>query len=153
MYHAGGCNIPGDSGCYSQTLGLSVQYGDRMDGEVEYHFVGQGVHAGEYQFAYYIADITRGTQDSGMLYTAPDVLRSEVEYQGGAIVEDYSDSGGLAQFTTPVAFMKASAGGPREGVLLNAQPFAWHMYISGHQLAELGSISDGHFQVRWARWN
>jgi hypothetical protein len=71
MYHAGGCNIPGDSSCYPQTLGLSVQYGDRMDGEVEYHFVGQGVHAGEYQFAYYIADITRGAQDSGILYTAP----------------------------------------------------------------------------------
>jgi len=153
MFHQGGCNVQGDNSCKPQTLGLSVQYGDRIDAEVEYHFVGQGQHGGEYQFEYYIADLTRGTQDNGILYTAPGVLRSEVEYQGGAIVEDNSDLGGLAQFTTPVAFTKVSAGSTLGGTLPSPETIAWQMYISGHQLSELGPINNGNFQVTWKSWN
>lgn len=153
MFHVGGCDVPGDSGCTPQVIDLPVQYGDRIDAEVEYHGTGHGINAGEYAYQYFIADVTSGAQQSGVLYTGQAILRSQVEYQGGAIVEDNNDAGGLAKFATPVSFTKFSAGDTAGNPIPESQAIGWHMYISGHELARLGSLNGGGFKVTWQSWN
>jgi Peptidase A4 family len=152
MYHNGGCKVAGDNGCKPQNLSMSVSPGDKMDGEVEYSGVGSGNHRGEYKFTYFLYDITTGMQDTGTLYTASSVLRSDVAYQGGAIVEDENGNGNpLAEFTSPITFTKVAVGNS-SGALKSADTYLWKMTVGGKQLAKTGSFAHDQFQVTWQRW-
>jgi hypothetical protein len=152
MFHDGGCNVPGDNGCTPQTLSMNVNYNDSMDAEVEYGFTGTGIHAGEYKFNYFLYDITTGAQVTGSLYTATAVPMVDVAYQGGAAVEDYNSSGGLAQFTTPIVFSKVTVGNS-SGALTNPKVYRWDMVVSGRQLAKVSSFSNNSFTVAWKSWD
>ncbi len=68
IFHHGGCKVAGDNGCKPQVLSIQVNPGDKMDGEVEYAGVGSGNHRGEYEFTYFIYDITTGKQDTGSCF-------------------------------------------------------------------------------------
>jgi hypothetical protein len=150
--HDGVCNVPGDNKCKEQTLSLSVHPGDQVDGDVEYSGVGTGVHAGEYEFDYFIYDINTGDQSSGLLYTASAVLRSAVAYQGGAIVEDQDGNGNpLAEFPAPITFTKVSVGNS-SGELVKPTTYLWNMVVSGKQLAKTGVFKNDKFTVTWQRW-
>lgn len=103
-------------------------------------------------FTYILYDITTGVQVTGTLYTAAAVPRVDVAYQGGAAVEDYAASGGLAQFTTPVVFSQFAVGNS-SGMLINPQVYRWDMTVSGTELASTGGFSNNSFTVTWKNWD
>jgi hypothetical protein len=153
MEHFGGCNVPGDAGCMPQTLSLQVRPEDLMNSQIAYEGAGTGIHAGEYKFAYVIIDERTGKSSSGVLYTAHAVLRSDVAYQGGAIVEDQDGYGNsLALFPTPIAII-AEAGGSDKETYTTSPTYLWNMVVSGNQLARTGPFKNHIFTVTWKHWD
>jgi hypothetical protein len=116
---------------------FTVTAGDHIEAEVDY--LGKDTrkpHEGDLIFKFTLRNKTRSELESFDIETTKPVDLPEIIYQGGGMLEDHNDYGGLAKFG-PASLQFASLSGTGSG------PFdinMWVMTLYGTQLATTGRM-------------
>lgn len=156
MYHP--------NGAPQTQLGMTIKPGDKIYAYILY----DGLSSGALTFQYWIQNLSRNTQASGIIKTSSGVSQSQAMWEGGAVVETQPDDlvgvvpdGGLAKFS-PITFTSAEVDGtsidkfPQVCTSVNGpcSVYEWDLRSPANYpnkvLATVGSRgSSGKFTVTW----
>jgi hypothetical protein len=123
------------------TTAYPVSPGDHMEAEVDYFGAfTTGEYKGDLAFEIDLWNDSRSWLEHLEVVTAETVKPDNIVYQGGAIVEDHNQYGGLANFGSVTVKFPGSVIGTNSSPLSSYQ---WEMVVYGQQLAKNSRLTAG----------